>query len=391
MPLKLLPWDYGVRNLIRRPLRSGLTLLAMTTVVLLVFVVVAFVRGLEVSLAISGDPQVVLVSSLAAEQNIEQSSVAARTPGLLAASIQGTQKRFGVPYVSPELFLGTRVLVNDDTGDDPGAMGLIRGVTTTATLVRRGVRLIDGHWPEPGEIIVGRLVAAKLGCRETDLALGRDLGIEGKRWKIAGHFAAQGSTFESELWCRLPDLQQGLKRQDLTLVAVLLEPGRPVSEVELFCKERVDLELQAVSERDYYASLQRFYRPIRWLAWAVVCLVIGSGVFAGFNAMYGAVAGRTRELAALQAIGFRRRAILFSLLQESTVLGATASLAASIIACSLLNGIAIRFTMGAFSLLFDEVALLVALTVGLLLGIVGAIPGAIRALRMPVVEGLKAT
>jgi ABC-type lipoprotein release transport system permease subunit len=270
-------------------------------------------------------------------------------------------------------------------------MGLIRGVTLTAPLVRRRVRLVDGHWPGPGEVIVGRLAAAKLGCREADLALGGEIGMDGKNWKIAGHFAAQGSTFESELWCRLPDLQQALKRQDLTLVAVLLEPGHSASEIELFCKERVDLELQAVSERDYYASLQRFYRPIRWLAWAVVWLVIGSGVFAGFNAMYGAVAGRTRELASLQAIGFRRRAILLSLLQESTVLGTSASLVASVMAFSLLNGIAIRFTMGAFSLLLDEVAVLVALSVGLLLGVVGAIPGAIRALRMPVVESLKAT
>jgi ABC-type lipoprotein release transport system permease subunit len=389
--LKLLPWDYGVRNLIRRPFRSGLTMLAMTTVVLLVFVVVAFIRGLEVSLAISGDPQVVLVSSPASEQNIEQSSIAARTPGLLAASIEGTERRFGVSCVSPEVFLGTRISVGAHGNNDSGAMGLIRGVTLTAPLVRRRVRLVDGHWPGPGEVIVGRLAAAKLGCREADLALGREIGMDGKRWKIAGHFAAQGSTFESELWCRLADLQQALKRQDLTLVAVLLAPGHSASEIELFCKERVDLELQAVSERDYYASLQKFYRPIRWLAWAVVWLVIGSGVFAGFNAMYGAVAGRTRELASLQAIGFRRRAILLSLLQESTVLGTSASLVASVLAFSLLNGIAIRFTMGAFSLLLDEVAVLVALSVGLLLGVVGAIPGAIRALRMPVVESLKAT
>ena len=55
--VRLLPWEYGIRNLFRRPARSGLTLVALTTVVLLVLVVVAFIRGLESSLAVSGDPQ----------------------------------------------------------------------------------------------------------------------------------------------------------------------------------------------------------------------------------------------------------------------------------------------------------------------------------------------
>ena len=57
----LLPWEYGVRNLARRPLRTVLTLMALTTVILLVFVVVGFIRGLEKSLATSGDADVVLV------------------------------------------------------------------------------------------------------------------------------------------------------------------------------------------------------------------------------------------------------------------------------------------------------------------------------------------
>jgi hypothetical protein len=54
------------------------------------------------------------------------------------------------------------------------------------------------------------------------------------------------------------------------------------------------------------------------------------------------------------------------------------------------NNMAVRFTMGAFSLRIDDVALLVGCGVGLTLGVVGAIIPAIRALRMPIVEGLKA-
>jgi hypothetical protein len=46
--------------------------------------------------------------------------------------------------------------------------------------------------------------------------------------------------------------------------------------------------------------------------------------------------------------------------------------------------------MGAFALRVDGMAVLIGCGVGLLLGFFGAIPPAIRALRMPVVDGLKA-
>jgi putative ABC transport system permease protein len=384
--LRLLPWEYGVRNLLRRPSRSALTLAALVVVVLLIFVVVGFIRGLEKSLAVSGDPSVVLVYSLGAEENIENSSIAAQTPAILAASIEGIQKRFGVSHVSPELYLGTRIAA----GGQDGALGLVRGVTTTAPLVRRKVTITEGRWPGPGEILAGHLAAAKLGVEPEALAIGRQVRFEGRDWTISGRFTAGGSAFESELWAPLPDFQQALKRQDLSVVALLLQPGAGPAEVTLFCKERVDLELQAIRETDYYASLQRHYQPVRMLAWLVVFLVAGAGVFAGLNMMYGAVAGRVREIATLQAVGYRRRAVLLALIQEGALLAAAASLLAGMIALLWLNGMAVRFTMGAFVLRVDGVALLLGSGIGLLLGIVGAIPPAIKALRLPVAESLKA-
>jgi ABC-type antimicrobial peptide transport system permease subunit len=161
--------------------------------------------------------------------------------------------------------------------------------------------------------------------------------------------------------------------------------------LELFCMERLDLELQAMPEIEYYASLQKDYGPVRMLAWLVVLLVSGAGVFAGLNTMYGSVVGRIRELASLQTIGFARRAMLVSLVQEGVMLAAAASLLAALVALVFVNGAAVRFTMGAFSLRIDELAVLIGCGVGLLLGVIGAIPPAIRALRMPIVDGLKAT
>lgn len=385
--LRLLPWEYGVRNLLRRPARSALTLGALATVVLLIFVVVAFIRGLETSLAVSGDPQVVLVYSINAAEDIENSAIPGRTASLLSASLEGIDKQFGVARISPELYVGTRVSVGEN---DSPMFGIVRGVTPATPLVRKQVQVTDGAWPRAGELLVGKLVAAKLGCEASDLEIGKTIRFDGQDWKVAGHFSANGAAFESEIWLPLADFQAALKRQDLSLVAVSLAEGASPADVELFCKERYDLELQALGEARYYASLQKHYQPVRTLGWLVVALVAGAGVFAGLNTMYGAVVGRVRELATLQAVGYRRRSIVVSLIQEAVLLSTSASLLAAIIAIGLINGTAVRFTMGAFALRVDSVAILVGCGTGLLLGIVGAIPPAIKAMRHSVVDGLKA-
>ncbi len=361
-------------------------MLALATVVMLVFVVVGFIRGLEQSLAETGEENVVLIYSVNSEENIENSSIAARTPALLTSSLAGTFERFGLTHASPELYAGTRVKCE---GNDAG-LGLVRGVTLAAPLVRKSVQIVEGSWPSNGEVMVGRLVAAKLGSSEDSISVGKTVEFEGRTWTISGRFAASGTAYESEIWCNLADLQTASKRQDLSLVALLLSPESLAAEVELFCKERTDLELRAIDERAYYESLQRHYKPVRLLAWLVVYLVSGSGVFAGLNMMYGAVAGRVREIATLQAIGYRRRAILVSLIQEGILLSATGSLLSGFIALTMVNGIAVRFTMGAFTLRIDSVAILIGCGVGLLLGIVGALPPAMKALKANVAASLKA-
>ena len=382
-----LPWEYGIRNLLRRPLRTGLTLLALTTVTLLVMVVMGFVRGLDRSLTVSGDPRTVIVFSLGMGENLEYSSVPMRTADLLASSINGVRERYGQKYASPELYLGTMVKAAQDA---PEEMGLVRGLTPAALLVHGDVEIVQGDWPRVNEALVGRMAATKLRLSESQIQPGRQIVFEGRTWTISGVFAAAGSTYESEVWCRLDDLQQAMKRQDLSLVAVALGPGAEFQDVDLFCKERLDLELQAIRQTDYFAALQKDYAPIRLLSWLVVALVSGAGVFIGLNTMYGAVVGRLPELATLQTIGFSRRAAMLSVMQEGTVLAMTAALLASIIGYGLIHRAAVRFTMGAFELHIDSGTLLIGYGIALFLGIAGSLPPSVRMFRLSVVDGLKA-
>ena len=167
---RLLPWEYAIRNLLRRPLRTGLTFLGLTTVILLVFVVVGFIRGLEKSLTVSGDPQVAILFALGMGENLEYSSIDMGSSDVVASSIEGIQERNGQKYVSPELYLGTEVTIPNE---DQPRMGLVRGVKPSVLLVRRQVEIEQGQWPKAGEAIVGRLAATKLGAKAEELAIGK--------------------------------------------------------------------------------------------------------------------------------------------------------------------------------------------------------------------------
>jgi ABC-type antimicrobial peptide transport system permease subunit len=392
--MHLLPWDYGVRNLGRRPVRTALTAFGLALVVFLLLLVVGFVRGMELSLQQSGDAQVVLLHNANSAENLENSSISDEVATLARTEFAAHLVKYGdSAAVSSELTTAGRVRV----GEGASTLAVFRGVEFDRVfLVRRQVVLIDGSFPGPGEVLVGRLVPAKLGVRAADVAVGQTINIEGKPWRISGRFAAPGTLLEAEIWCRLGDLKSAMNRpNDVSVVAMRFDPAGNASKqmgyVEYFCRNRrPDLELMGSRESEYYASLQKHYSPMRSLAWVLVALVAIAGGCGAANTMYAAVAGRIREFAALQAIGFSRRAIALSLLQESVILAAGATLVASALALLLVQGVAIRFTMGAFTLQIDRVALLVGCAAGLGLGVFGAIPPAIRAFRMPIPDALKA-
>jgi putative ABC transport system permease protein len=394
--MRLLPWDYGVRNLARRPARTALTGLGLALVVFLLLLVVGFVRGLELSLQQSGDPEVVLLHSANAAENLENSSIADEVPAVARTEFAAHLVKYGeTPAVSPELTIAGRVGAADAGGKAP--LAVFRGVDFDRVfLVRRQVALTGGSLPGPGEALVGRLAATKLGIPEADIAVGRTLTIEGRPWRVSGRFAAPGTLLEAEVWCRLEDLKSAMKRpNDVSVVAMRFDPsGDPVKQmgyVDYFCRNRrPDLELMGSREADYYAALQKHFAPMRALAWLLVGLVAAAGGCGAANTMYAAVAGRVREFGALQAVGFPRRAIALSLLQESVILAAGATLLAAGLALALAQGAAVRFTMGAFTLQIDRTALLVGCVAGLGLGVFGAIPPAVRAFRMPIPDALKA-
>lgn len=385
--LRLLPWEYGLRNLARRPLRSVLTLIGLSLATLLVLAVAGFVGGLEAMLARTGRDDVVLVFGAGSADSLERSEVGRSVPALLAAGLPNVRRTGDAPHVSPEAYLGTMLQVG--SADAPKTLGLVRGVTPAAFLVHPQVYLTDGALPRPGEVLVGRLAAAKLGVSDDLLRPGGTILFDGQPMRISGRFAAAGTAMEAEVWCPLDDLLIRTRRTTLSCAAVQLGPAGSLGDVQAFCQERIDLELEAVRESDYYGDMARAYRPIQYLAGLMAAMIAAAGLFGGMNTLYAAVAGRTREFATVQALGFGRRAVVVSLLQESLLTAAAAALPAAAVAVFALDGLAVRFTMGAFTLRIDETALGLGLATAAALGLLGALPPAFKALRMPVADALK--
>ena len=389
----LLPFEYAVRNLGRSPLRLVLIVSGSALVVLLVIAAAAFMAGMQQSLHVTGSESNVILLSTGSEESLERSQIEMRTSTIAAASIPGVRSRLNVPYVSPEIHQA--MLVKLDPDEPKGRRSMLRGVTTAAFLVHPQVRIVEGRAPEPGrnELLVGSLVPEKLGTSEKAVAVGSTLYIDDVPFVISGQFEAPRTVMDAEIWIPLTDLQIISQRDTLSCVVVTLADGPgggTFADVETFATQRLDLALSAVRERDYYRQLASFFGPIRAMVAATAALIALGAVMGGLNTLYAAFAARVRELGSLQVLGYRRSAVVISLVQESLLANAAGAIIGAVIGMALLDGFAIRYSMGAFGLIIDGPVLVTGLLAGLLLGVVGAMPPAWRCLRMPIPEALKA-
>lgn len=381
----MLPFSYATRNLLRDPVRLLQKVVGAALVVFLVFAAGSFNEGMKDVLMASGSPRNIILLGAGSEESVERSEVSIQAETLATAGIPGIDTRLGVPAVSGEVhYMG--LLTVPDKGAE---QALLRGITPGAFEVHREVRILEGDYPRPGEVLVGRLAHHSLGISADDLAPGNVVEFEKQSFTVSGIFEAPGTVMESEIWFDRTDLMTAIQRDALSCVIVRMESEDGFKDADLFARQRLDLELVALKESDYYAQLAGFYGPLRGMTWLTAGLVGAGAIFGGLNMLYAAFASRIRELATLQAVGFRRRAILFSLVQESLLATLLGTLLAAFLAITLLEGVTVPFSIGTFRLLMPLPVLGLGLLVGVALGTVGALPPAARCLRAPLPVALR--
>ena len=373
----MLPISYAVRNLFRVPARCVQIVLGAALVIVLLMLASALSDGMDAVLRSSGSERNVILLGSGSEESVERSEVNAAVPSLVAASVPGIKTVLGRSAVSGEIHYNGFLT---PPGGKERRQSLLRGVTPAALLVHPEVQLIEGTFPRPGEAMVGRLATHKMRLPKGSLKVGEEIQVGDTKLTISGIFQAPGTVMEAEVWTDLGDMLAIAQRDTISCAVVRLGEAE-FGDVEVFTLQRLDLELVALRESDYYAKLSAFYTPLRAMTWVTAALVAAGAVFGGLNTLYAAFSSRICEMATLQSIGFKRPALLLSLLQESLFATMLGALVAAAFALWIADGITVPFSIGTFVIDISPSVLGIGLIGGLVLAIVGALPPAWTCLR----------
>jgi len=379
----MLPLGYLLRNLLRRRVRTVVTVGGVAATTLLVVAMSAFADGMHEAAVGNERHDVVYLLGSSAEVDLVRSVVTRGHADVAAASAPGVLEVDGLRAASVELHIATR------RGNQ---VGLVRGVTEAAYLVHDQLTVTAGREPRgPNELMIGALAAARMGLQPDDVAIGRTLPIERQDFTIVGHFAAPGTVYEAELWARLPDVMLATKREDVSCVVLKLEDAARAPELEkkvrLFAARRVDLEVDAVPEPVLMRQLASSLTPIAALARWMAVMAVVAGAFACANTMFAAVLARRRELATLRALGYSPARVAVGLAQESLLVAFLGGAIGTLVALGV-GAVSLRYPMGALLLDADISSRAAGLGAALASGLLGGIVPAIRAVRIPLVEAI---
>lgn len=389
----MLPFSYSARNLWNRPLRTTMTIAVIALVVVASSLFLGLISSLKRTLVSTGHPLNLVVMRKGSDND--------GASALSQAAYQAIRFYDGIarnaadqPLVSPELVVQPFFWTREGGRENV----LVRGVEPIALEVHDQVRIIAGRMFEPSaaEAIVGKSLVG----RYEGTTLGSELRFGRGSWKVVGIFAAEGSSFESEVWVDVRELANDAKRP-LPYSAIRL---RANSEADFWLlKDRIEADpryaLQAERETDYYAKQSESANSLYIL---VVAIAVLSGIGAGFgaaNTMYAAVQSRVAEIGTLRALGFSRGSILLAFQLEALLLAVAGFVAGAglsvVLAASVghwLKGIgfgAATFTTNVVQLRVGAGDLIASFVLTLVIGLLAGLGPAARAASLRPIEALR--
>jgi len=385
-----LPIVYNVRSLGQRWKVTLLAVLGIALVVAVFVTLLSMEAGFRISLRSTGSPQNGIVTQRGSQSELT-SWIPIGDANPVKVDPRVARDREGQPMTSCEVVV---LAMRPKRTDGQPANITFRGVSPMAFQVRNGIKITQGRTFTPGlyEVIVGQ----KIADRVTGLDVGDSINIQKKNWKVVGHFDAQGSSFESEIWGDYDAMAPAIGRNGgcESLTVRLQDPKTlPAFDKELRANPRVQLQID--SEPKYYENLAGpTAQALLYLA-AFVAIVMSIGaVFGAMNTMYALVAQRTREIGTLRALGFSRFSILLSIVLESVLLAGVAGILGCILALPM-NGFTTAtgqtqsFSELAFAFRITPTIVLVGFGFAVLMGVFGGQLPAFRAARMPITKALR--
>ena len=214
-------------------------------------------------------------------------------------------------------------------------------------------------------------------------------------WKVVGVFDSGGSSFDSEVWADVHNVQDDTQRGAYYAdVRIKMAPGADQAAFVRRIADDPRINLQAETEPEYYKDQSVVANQLRLIGMVVAIIMAVGAIFGAMNTMYAAVSSRTSEIGTLRALGFRPGAVMTSFLAESLVLAIAAG-AVGVLLAMPINGISTNFqNFQTFSTMaFDfRVTFTIVLEALIFAAVMGALGGwlpARQAMRLSVVDALR--
>ena len=254
------------------------------------------------------------------------------------------------------------------------------------------MEIVEGRMFRPGigEVIVSRSVSNRF----ESAALGDRIRIGRVDWDIVGIFDAGRTAYDSEIWGSYNEVSGEFERPTYSSLLIRAADEASIPGLQQRIADDRRLQLDVFREIEYFRAQTSTAIPIQIIGtFIAIIMAIGSS-FAVMNTMYAATAYRTREIATLRLLGFRRRSIMASFFLESLLL----AIAGGVVGCLMalpVNGISTgTLNFATFSEVMFEFRITGdLLTQGMIfaaiMGIAGGILPAQLAARLPIVRALR--
>jgi putative ABC transport system permease protein len=381
---------FNLRSLPERKGSAFTAAIGIAGVVGVLVGVLAIAEGFKKAMTVSGSPEVAVVLRSGADS--ELTSGLEREATRVISDAPGIKRGEAGPLTSAELFVIIN-LPNRRTKTDANVP--LRGVQAGAFDVRGNIEMIEGRRFETGknEIIVGAGAARSF----EGLEVGREVRMGQLTWTVVGIFTADGGIAESEIWSDADVLAPAYNRSDgFQSVYVRLEDEDLFEDFKDTLTADPKLSVKVARQSEFYEEQATIMTDfITKIGVSIAVLMALGALFGALNTMYSAVAGRTREISTLRALGFGTGPVVMSVLVESVMLSLLGGALGALVAYLLFDGYKAStmnfqtFSQVSFAFSVTPRLLVNAIGFATLIGLVGGIFPAIRAARLPIASGLR--
>jgi putative ABC transport system permease protein len=346
-----------------------------------VVAIFSLIRGVEGSLTRGIDDLTLVVISQHARGEAsstlttEEISEVSAAPGI---SLDGTAPLLAGEYV-------TSIWIDYLEGRIPKHVRL-RGIEANALDLHPHVRLLSGRLPARGE--PGIVVGSHLLNRFAGLNEGGALRFGRRDWPVLGVLDNDGP-FASEIWADRSAISVEFHHPHASVAYVrvaspegradFLKSAQRVKGVEVLSEPEVALRRRTDTGMNTHVRVLTLFGLVLALA----------AIFASINALHSSLVARSRELATLMAIGFKKREILLIALQESLMISLLA-LAVGLPLALLIENRTFLFDQALFYTVHVEaMGVAIGTTAVILMSVVSGLLAVIQILRMDVLLALR--